>query len=70
MAKEQLDTAGVAARIGVATDSLRSMKARDPLFMPEPDGYIAKSPWWWSTTIDRWNKKRPARGERRSRVDA
>jgi hypothetical protein len=38
------------------------MKARASGFMPAPDGYIARSPWWWSTTIDRWAKVRPGRG--------
>jgi hypothetical protein len=59
--RTQLDTAAVASQIGVTTESFRRMKAR-PGFAPEPDGYVGRSPWWWSATIDRWDKKRPGRG--------
>jgi hypothetical protein len=35
--------------------------------MPEPDGKIGRSPWWYRRTIERWLATRPQRGERGSR---
>jgi hypothetical protein len=30
--------------------------------LPPPDGFVGRSPWWWSTTLDGW--ARPGRGRR------
>jgi hypothetical protein len=67
MAREQLDTAAVAARLEVTPASVRRymMADRAQYGFPAPDGHIGRSPWWWSTTIDKWNKHRagnPGRG--------
>lgn len=59
--REQWDTEAVASHLGVASASLRRMRLRKD-FMPAPDGYVGRSPWWWSTTVVRWNKDRPRRG--------
>ena len=63
-AREQLDTAAVAQRLGITPASVRRymMADRAHYDFPQPDGHIGRSPWWWSTTIDRWRKKHPAGG--------
>lgn len=57
----QWDTEDVAAYLKIKTNSLRRQRLR-PGFMPEPDGYISRSPWWWASVIKEWDKDRPARG--------
>jgi hypothetical protein len=27
--------------------------------LPEPDGYMGQSPWWWTTTIYPWINRTP-----------
>jgi len=57
MARTRLTVAQVAERINVATSTWRSYVARDQA--PKPDGHFdARTPWWWSSTVDRWNKGR------------
>lgn len=35
---------------------------------PEPDGYeLNDVPWWWASTIRRWQANRPGRGRRTDR---
>ena len=58
----QWDTTDVAAYLEVKYESVTRMRSRNPHFMPEPDGRIGNSPWWWSGTIKRWDKNRPGRG--------
>ena len=64
MAREQLDTAAVAERLGISAASVRRymMADRAQYGFPPPDGHIGRSPWWWSTTIDKWGKQRPGKG--------
>jgi hypothetical protein len=64
VAREMLDTAGVAARLGVKTETVRRymMADRAQYGFPEPDGQVGQSKWWWSTTIDRWVRSRPGKG--------
>ena len=62
MARKQLKTSEVAARIGVTPASFRRMRLR-PGYAPEPDGYKGRSPWWYISTIDAWKKTRPTRGK-------
>lgn len=50
----QLDRAAVAARYGILPASVTREVQRGSL--PEPDGYMARSPWWWSTTLDAWTR--------------
>ena len=66
MAREQLDRAGVAERTGLAIKSVDTYRQRGVL--PEPDGHVGRSPWWYSTTIDRWDAKRRKLGA--GQVDA
>lgn len=58
--REQWAVADVAAHLGVASSTVRAYAARGQ--MPEPDGRIGSSPWWWSDTIIGW--KRPGQGRR------
>ena len=53
----------VAEEIGVTPDTI-SAYLRDG-FIPEPDGYVGKSPWWWPETIQEWRASRPGRGRRK-----
>lgn len=57
MKRERLTVAQVAERVKVATSTWRSYVARDQA--PKPDGHFdARTPWWWSTTVDRWDNGR------------
>lgn len=57
---EQLSIAEVAARIGVTVGTAQTYRAQKRL--PDPDGLIGRTPWWWATTIDVWQANRPGRG--------
>ena len=57
MTAEQLDRAATAARFGIQPASVTVEVRRGSL--PKPDGYVGRSPWWWSTTLDGW--QRPGR---------
>lgn len=59
--EEPWDTAKVAWYLQVQPGSLRRMRMRKG-FMPEPDGFIGRSPWWWASTILAWAEDRPQRG--------
>lgn len=60
----QLDTAAVADRLQVTPSTVRRymMADRARYGFPDPDGRLGRSPWWWSTTIDKWVKGRPGQG--------
>ena len=61
----QLDRAAVAARYGMTDlDSVTTAVRRGSL--PKPDGYVGRSPWWWSSTLDEW--QRPGRTGRPRKV--
>lgn len=64
MARIQLDTAGVADLLGVDRGTVYRYRSGDraKYGFPEPDGHLGQSPWWWSTTIERWAAKRPGKG--------
>lgn len=57
-AREQLDRTAAAGRLGVQTKTLDEYRRRTDMGFPAPDGQFGRSPWWWSTTIDRWDKGR------------
>lgn len=57
MTPTQLDRAAVAARYGIKPATVTREVKRGSL--PPPDGYTARSPWWWSSTLDTW--QRPGR---------
>ena len=60
----QLDTVGVGERLGISAVSVRRYMVadRDKYSFPQPDGYLGRTPWWWSDTIDGWAAARPGRG--------
>lgn len=60
IAAEKWDSKRVAEHLGVGTKTVSSYLARGQ--MPVPDGREGphKRPWWWSTTITRW--ERPGQG--------
>ena len=65
MTTTQLDRAAVAARYGIQPQTVTIEVRRGSL--PKPDGYIGRSPWWWSTTLDGWT--RPGRAGRPPKDD-
>lgn len=54
----------LAARIGVAPDSVGKYK------LPEPDVLVGGRPGWLPETVDAWNVARPGRGNWRHTEDA
>lgn len=56
----QLDLASAATRLGLTEKTLRRYRLDGRL--PEPDGVLGRSPWWWASTIDVWQASRPGRG--------
>ena len=62
MTATQLDRAAVAAWYGMS-DPASVSKAVVRGSLPPPDGFVGRSPWWWSTTLDGW--QRPGRGRRK-----
>lgn len=60
MNMEQWSTVDVANFLGVAPGTVRAYSSRGQ--MPQPDGKIGASPWWWASTIREW--QRPGRGSR------
>lgn len=61
MTQEQWSLKEVADFLGVEPSTVRAYNARSE--MPPPDGRIGHSPWWWSSTIEGW--ERPRRNSRR-----
>lgn len=60
MTVDQLDTAGVAAHLGLSVRTIQTYRDRGSL--PTEDGRLGASPWWWQSTIDAWQVARPGRG--------
>lgn len=56
----QMDRAAVAARCGFKAANIDTYQRRGS--MPPPDGVLGRSPWWWSSTIERWIAERPGVG--------
>lgn len=59
-AGDMLDIEAVARRAGVNPRSISRYRLRGTI--PEPDGYIGRSPWWWRAAIDEWLATRPSSG--------
>lgn len=64
MARTQLDTSAVADLLGVSPETVTRYQSADRARygFPEPDGRIGGRPWWWSTTITKWQRTRPGKG--------
>lgn len=58
---EQWGISDIAHHLGVAAVTVRAYLSRDQ--MPDPDGYIAGSPWWDADRIRDWERPR-SRGAR------
>lgn len=67
MTRRRLGTAEAAALAGVSPANWRGWRARgvprhNPV--PPPDGqYDQRTPWWWSTTVEKWAARRPSKEE-------
>ncbi|KXK63334.1 hypothetical protein AWW66_03205 [Micromonospora rosaria] len=64
---DYLDSAALAARLGIKTTSIHRMRSRGDL--PEPDRMIGRSPAWRPSTIDAWQAGRPGHGWRKADAD-
>ena len=53
--RAQWSVADAAAHLGVKPRTITAYLARGQ--MPPADGYIGRSPWWWSTTIREWRPR-------------
>src|SRR5215472_7755181 len=49
---DAIDTAGLAALLGVKPATIRQYRYRG--ILPAPDGTISRGPFWWPATIERW----------------
>ena len=47
--------AEVAAYLGVTPSTVTAYRSRGQ--MPQPDGYVGRSPWWRPETIRAWRTK-------------
>lgn len=56
-AEGPVDLAGVAAMCGLTYRTV--LVYRHQGLLPEPDGYVARSPWWHAASIRAWNESRP-----------
>jgi hypothetical protein len=56
-ATDRLDTSAVAELAGVKPASIHRQRLRGTV--PEPDGYLGRTPWWYRRTIERWLATRP-----------
>jgi len=67
---DPLDTSAVAELAGVTAETIRQYLLLGKI--PEPDGYLGRSPYWRRRTIERWLAKREADpdGRRRPRKKA
>ncbi len=57
---KQLDRKGVAAMVGIGVPSVDKYMQRGSI--PKPDGVLGRSPWWYTSTIVKWDRDRPRRG--------
>lgn len=57
---DQLTTAEVAALAGIEPASVRRYRMRNAI--PEPDGQLGRTPWWYRSTIEAWLAERPRAG--------
>ncbi len=62
----QLTGPMVAAKLGIKPSTWRSYRKKiKGLPAPPPDGWHDKrTPWWWESTIDKWNRQRAGAGAR------
>ena len=56
---KRLTTEDVAARLGVATSTVRAYRSRQQ--MPAPTGVIGRTPYWTDAAIAPWIERQKAR---------
>ncbi len=61
---DQLTTDQAAALAGISPASWREYRRRGTV--PGPDGYVGRTPWWSSATIEGWIASRRTRGRPRA----
>lgn len=61
---DYLDSAAIAARLGIKPTSVHRMRSRGDL--PEPDRMVGRTPTWRAATIDAWQASRPGHGWRKA----
>lgn len=55
---EKLTVKQAAARAGIAPKTWRAYVATG--FAPPKDGqYDGRTPWWWASTVEKWQRARP-----------
>jgi hypothetical protein len=59
---DQLTWAEVAEMAKLPVQTVMTYRQRGAL--PEPDGYLGRTPWWYRSTIAHWLQVRPLRGQR------
>ena len=59
---DRLTVRQVAERAGVKPDTIRHHQVRKT--MPEPDGHLGVTPYWFVWTVERWVATRPKPGRR------
>jgi hypothetical protein len=59
---DRLIASHVAALAGTTRGSVRTYRLRRALL--EPDGYLARTPWWRRDTVETWLRTPPCRGRR------
>lgn len=57
-----LDTAALAARVGLSPDTIRTYRRRTPHLVPEPDVMVGEFAGWLPETVDAWLAQRPGPG--------
>lgn len=63
--ERQLTLPDIAQRAGVSIAAIRAHRLHGT--MPEPDGQLGRTPWWWESTIDSWlpTRRRPGKPQPR-----
>ena len=62
---DQLDLTAFAARAGIKPGTIYGYHSTGRL--PQPDGWLGRTPWWWADTVDAWLTNRPGQGWRGKR---
>lgn len=50
--REQLTIVEVATASGLTSGTIEEYRRLGR--MPQPDGYLSRTPWWYKSTIDQW----------------
>ena len=53
----QLSVGEIADALGIKPTTVSNYATRG--YMPTPDGYVGRTPWWWESTVREWVSNRP-----------